>query len=114
MSAMPTDVLTTKLFVPLPRLNALARPALIARLNAGLHRVLTLVAAPAGFGKTTLVSAWVAGLNRPVAWLSLDPEDRDAARLYTAPNMTFGVLAICAHGDRRTERRSEQADGHGA
>ena len=83
MSAMPTDVLTTKLFIPLPRPNALARPALIARLNAGLHRALTLVVSPAGFGKTTLVSAWVAGLNRPVAWLSLDPEDRDVARLLT-------------------------------
>ncbi len=78
---MPTQVLTTKLFVPPSRPNALARPALIARLNAGLHRVLTLVAAPAGFGKTTLVSAWVAGLERSVAWLSLDAEDRDVARL---------------------------------
>jgi len=41
MGAMPADVLTTKLFAPLPRPNALARPALIARLNAGLHRALT-------------------------------------------------------------------------
>ena len=81
MSAMPTQVLTTKLFVPPLRPNALARPALIARLDAGLHRVLTLVAAPAGFGKTTLVASWLASLEWPVAWLSLDAEDRDLTRL---------------------------------
>jgi LuxR family maltose regulon positive regulatory protein len=45
------------------------RPRLIERLNEGLHRKLTLIAAPAGFGKTTLLSAWVAGCGRPwPAW----------------------------------------------
>jgi len=56
------------------------RPRLIARLNVGLHRKLTLIAAPAGFGKTTLVSAWVAGCGRATAWLSLDAGDNDPAR----------------------------------
>jgi LuxR family maltose regulon positive regulatory protein len=59
------------------------RPRLIARLNAGLHRKLTLLAAPAGFGKTTLLSAWVAGCDRPVAWLSLDNTDSEPARFLT-------------------------------
>jgi ATP/maltotriose-dependent transcriptional regulator MalT len=52
------------------------RPRLTGRLNAGLHRKLTLVSAPAGFGKTTLLSEWIAGCGRPVAWLSLDKMGR--------------------------------------
>ena len=58
---MSTPVLVTKLYIPPPRPNVVPRPRLIARLNEGLHRKLTLISAPAGFGKTTLVSAWVAG-----------------------------------------------------
>jgi LuxR family maltose regulon positive regulatory protein len=53
---------------------------LIERLNAGLQRKLILISAPAGFGKTTLLSEWIAGCGRPVAWLSLDKEDDDLAR----------------------------------
>jgi len=50
---------------------------LIERLDAGLQRKLTLVSAPAGFGKTPLLSEWAAGCGRPVAWLSLDKGDND-------------------------------------
>jgi len=53
---------------------------LIERLNEGQHRKLTLVSAPAGFGKTTLLSEWVAGCGRPVGWLSLDEGDNDPTR----------------------------------
>jgi LuxR family maltose regulon positive regulatory protein len=72
------------------------------RLDEGLHRKLTLISAPAGFGKTTLVSAWIAGCGRPVAWLSLDEADGDPTRFLTylvaalrtiAPDMGAGVLA---------------------
>ena len=58
---MPTPVLATKLYVPPPRSKAVLRPRLIERLNEGLHsdRKLTIISAPAGFGKTTLVSEWV-------------------------------------------------------
>ena len=73
-------ILVTKLYRPAPRLEMIARPRLIARLDAGLHRTLTLVAAPAGFGKTTLVASWVAGSGRRVAWLSLDAGESDPAR----------------------------------
>jgi len=57
-----------------------SRPRLVERLNAGLHRKLTLVSAPAGFGKTTLLSEWVASTKRSVAWVSLDEGDNDPAR----------------------------------
>src|ERR1700719_1607784 len=77
---MPTPILATKLYIPPLRPNVVIRPRLLERLNEGLHRKLTLIAAPAGFGKTTLVSEWVAGCERPTAWLSLDEGDNDRAR----------------------------------
>jgi LuxR family maltose regulon positive regulatory protein len=76
-------VLLTKLYVPPQRPEAIARPRLIERLNEGLQHRLTLLSAPAGFGKTTVVSEWVAGCARPVAWLSLDEADKDPARFLT-------------------------------
>ncbi len=71
------------------------RPQLIARLNEGLHRKLTLIAAPAGFGKTTLLSAWIAGCDRPVAWLSLDAGDSDPARFLSY--LVAALRTIAAH-----------------
>jgi LuxR family maltose regulon positive regulatory protein len=53
------------------------RPRLTERLNEGLHRRLTLISAPAGFGKTTLLSQWLAGCARPVAWISLADSEND-------------------------------------
>jgi LuxR family maltose regulon positive regulatory protein len=69
---MSTQILATKLFVPPRRPNVVLRQRLLERLNAGLQRKLTLISAPPGFGKSTLLSAWVAGCGRPLAWLSLD------------------------------------------
>ncbi|HEY7910047.1 MAG TPA: AAA family ATPase, partial [Thermomicrobiales bacterium] len=80
---MSTPLLATKLYLPPPRSDAVPRPRLLERLDEGLHRPLTLVAAPAGFGKTTLVGAWVADCGRRVAWLSLDAGDSDPARFLT-------------------------------
>src|SRR5438874_873562 len=80
---MPTPILATKLYLPPLRPNVVSRPRLLERLNEGLHRKLTLIAAPAGFGKTTLVSEWVAFIERArtrTAWLSLDEGDNDPAR----------------------------------
>jgi LuxR family maltose regulon positive regulatory protein len=53
---MSSPLLTTKLYIPPPRPNLVSRSRLIERLNAGLHRKLTLISAPAGFGKATLPS----------------------------------------------------------
>jgi LuxR family maltose regulon positive regulatory protein len=79
---MVTSLLTTKLYVPPVRRDLVSRPRLIERLGDGLHQGhrLTLVSAPAGFGKTTLLSEWVATCGRPVAWLALDSGDNDPAR----------------------------------
>ncbi len=79
---MSGPLLLTKLYVPPPRLKTVPRPSLIERLNEGLStgRKLSLISAPAGFGKTTMVSEWVAVCERPVAWLSLDEGDNDPSR----------------------------------
>jgi LuxR family maltose regulon positive regulatory protein len=80
--ARDVPLLTTKLYIPPPRPSAVPRPHLIQRLEDGLrlgHR-LTLISAPAGFGKSTLLSEWAAGGQRPVAWLSLDEGDNDPVR----------------------------------
>ena len=77
-------LLATKLSVPPTRSQVVARPHLLARLEAGLSGPLTLLAAPAGSGKTTLLSAWrasEAGRSRRVAWISLDGRDNDPVRL---------------------------------
>ncbi|MDH4138576.1 MAG: LuxR family transcriptional regulator, partial [Anaerolineae bacterium] len=77
---MATPLLTTKLHIPPVRPGLVPRPRLSERLNEGLMHKLTLISAPAGFGKTTLLSEWVAASGRPVAWVSLDEGDNDLAR----------------------------------
>lgn len=77
---MNIPILATKLFIPHSRTKVVFRPRLIERLNEGLDRNMTLISASAGFGKTTLVSEWVTGCDRPVAWLSLDERDNDPVR----------------------------------
>ena len=80
---MATPLLQTKLYIPPPRPNLVPRPRLLERLNAGLRGKFTLISAPAGFGKTTLLSEWIDSCERPVAWLSLDEGDNDPARFLT-------------------------------
>jgi ATP/maltotriose-dependent transcriptional regulator MalT len=100
---MSTPILATKLYIPPLRPNVVSRPRLFERLNEGLHRNLILISAPAGFGKTTLVSEWLAGGARPAAWLSLDEGENDPARFLTylvaalqtlAPTIGEGVLSV--------------------
>jgi len=89
---MAAPILVTKLFIPPTRASRVYRSDLIERLNDGLDRNLTLLSAPAGFGKTTLVSNWVENLRDNteisddpirVAWLSLDQDDNDPVRFLT-------------------------------
>ena len=79
------SLLATKLYIPPARLHLVSRPRLIERLNRGWRCQLTLISAPAGFGKTTLLSEWCAALPEgtlPVAWVSLDQRDNDPARFW--------------------------------
>lgn len=70
----------TKLYAPRRRPTLVGRPRLVARIHGGSWRPITLIVAPAGYGKTTLVSQWMAETERPVAWLSLDEDDNDPLR----------------------------------
>jgi LuxR family maltose regulon positive regulatory protein len=73
-------LLATKLDVPRVRPDLVERSHLVEWVNAGLDRKLTLICAPAGFGKSTLLGEWAANYGRPVAWLSLEESDNDSTR----------------------------------
>lgn len=75
-------LLETKLYVPQPRPDLVQRTHLIDRLNKGINKKLTLISAPAGFGKTTLVCEWISESEIPVAWISLDKGDSDPVHFF--------------------------------
>ncbi|MCA9838199.1 MAG: tetratricopeptide repeat protein [Trueperaceae bacterium] len=80
---MTLPILATKLFQPKVKSNWVHRGQLLEKLNKGLERKFSLLSAPAGFGKTTLVSSWLAEQNRRVAWLSLDDKDSEPRRFFS-------------------------------
>jgi LuxR family maltose regulon positive regulatory protein len=124
---METPLLRTKLYIPPPRLEQVARPRLIERLNTGLRRKLTLISAPAGFGKTTLVSEWIRSMESDrwsagvrskehtdatpptpcFAWLSLGEGDNDLTRF-----LIYLVVALQAT-QQAIEARQEPAGNFG-
>jgi LuxR family maltose regulon positive regulatory protein len=73
-------LLTTKLETPRARPDLVERPHLVEQVNAGLFRKLTLICAPAGFGKSTLLGEWASNYGHPIAWLSLEESDNDPTR----------------------------------
>jgi len=81
---MQPNLLLTKLYQPTIPIRHVKRPFLTNHLQDGLERgrQLTLVSAPAGFGKTTCISEWLSSLDWPVAWLSLDSADNDPGRFF--------------------------------
>ncbi len=82
---MSSSLLKTKLFIPRQRAEVVPRPRLVGLLNQGLasgHRLL-MISTPAGYGKSTLISAWLDGIENKSAWLSLDQEDNDPLRFWT-------------------------------
>ena len=94
-----TQLLATKFFVPVATGTLISRPRLTTLLQASLKYPLTLVSAPAGFGKTMLLSSWAQSLpdsNPVVAWLSLDEEDND-------PQL-FWTYVLSALSDQQPER----------
>ena len=106
-------MIRTKLLPPSPRFEEVPRPELLARLQAGSVRKLTLIEAPVGYGKTTLLNQWLRteepdlGPNQPFAWVSLDKQDNDPTRLWkhivealrgVAPEERFGADALAGLG----------------
>ena len=89
---MSTPILTTKLYIPPPRPNAIRRPRLVERLNEGLRCKLTLISAAAGFGKTTLVSAWVASLSSELQVLSSELSKTDQTQNSTLNTQNFSSI----------------------
>ena len=86
MSVMPDPLLETKLYAPRPRPGLVHRSRLSERLDRGVESKLTLVSAPAGFGKTTLLAEWLASVPSEgwsTAWLSLDQGDNEPATFWT-------------------------------
>jgi LuxR family transcriptional regulator, maltose regulon positive regulatory protein len=101
---MAGPLLETKLQAPRRRRDLVARPRLSERLGRGVESELTLISAPAGFGKTTLLADWLAGTassGRSTAWLSLDQRDNDPALFWTYVVTTlrtaYGVGADTRH-----------------
>jgi LuxR family maltose regulon positive regulatory protein len=101
------QLLATKLYIPHTRPELVSRLRLTEKLNDGLHRKLTLVSAPAGFGKTTLISEWVQAVAKSdplvaIAWLTLDDGDNDHVRFLTyfiaALNQAVGIETSIGKG----------------
>ena len=84
---VPNQLLETKLYAPPPRPGVVARPRLARLLERGARAKLTVVSAPPGFGKSTLLAEWFAaalsGDARAAAWVSLDPADNDGGTFWT-------------------------------
>ena len=89
---MTTQILTTKLYIPHVQPKVISRPRLTQQLEQGIFGRLTLVSAPAGYGKTTLVSSWLELLECPSAWLSLDEHDKDLGLFLTYFLAVFVIL----------------------
>jgi LuxR family maltose regulon positive regulatory protein len=119
---MDTPLLKTKLYIPPVRPGLVPRPHLVERLNAGLNRKLTLISAPTGFGKTTLVAEWLECLKptpgrgpaggadkaRASAWLSLDEDDNDPARFFTYLIAALETVQADVGADTRALLQSPQ------
>ena len=91
---MKNSLLATKHYFPPVRPSLVPRPHLVERLQAGLQGPLLLISAPAGYGKTTLMSEWRAGSGSgmPVAWLSLDASDNDPVRFLQYLSAAFDAV----------------------
>ena len=110
-----TELLGTKVHTPLPRPSAVDRVRLLDRLGRGAAVKLTLVSAPPGFGKTTLVAQWIAGLGETTrtAWVSLEPADDEPAVFWAyvvaavtraAPGIGDAARGILEGGQARADR----------
>ena len=105
-------IVVTKLHIPRERAAVIARPRLMRRLHAGLHYELTSIAAPPGYGKTTILSQWAAQADVPVAWVSLDPGDNDRSRFWAL--VVSSLKMSCPALDDKSVHRFSSGDATGA
>lgn len=104
-------IIETKLFVPKTRGKLIVRSHLNQRLNEGLYRKLTIITAPAGYGKSTLLSEWVTTIDAHIGWLSLDESDNNPAQFWAH---TIGALKRANPSFReKVERHSIEIDLYG-
>lgn len=90
---MSFPILVTKLYPPLPSEGLISRHRLIERAQTGLSNRVTIISAPPGFGKTTLISAWLATEDKnKLAWYSLDEDDNDPVRFFTYTAATLQTV----------------------
>lgn len=106
---MADALLETKLLPPRPRRDAVPRPRLAGLLERARVAPVTLVSAPAGFGKTTLLATWLASAGRPVAWVSLDERDRQPATYWSYVLLALDRAAPGSAAASLTLLRSGQA-----
>ncbi|WP_052310073.1 LuxR C-terminal-related transcriptional regulator [Paenibacillus senegalensis] len=107
----PVMILATKLHIPRSRTALITRCRLANRLEEGLDHALTLVTAPAGYGKTTLLSEWTKTVELPVAWLSLDQGDNDSNRFWT--HAIAALKQACPDFDDQPVLRFSSGDASG-
>src|SRR5215211_8393260 len=102
-------VVKTKLLAPAHRSEQVLRPELLEFLDAGIDRKLTLIGAPVGYGKTTLLTQWLRSQepNLPLAWVSLDQQDNDPVRLWRH------IVAALRRGTREEALGAEVVVGLG-
>lgn len=111
MNVLGLDILQTKLALPLGRADLVLRPRLITQFHDGLAQPVTLICAPAGFGKTTLLSEWLAskaGDSVAVAWFSIDPDDNDINRFLMYLVCTLSNTGNIENGDLLSLLQSAQ------
>ncbi len=122
---MEIPLLTTKFYIPHPRPELIVRPRLFDQLNTGLRRKLTLISAPAGFGKTMLLAGWLHrheastqplasnhGLSPPsfrAAWLALDEDDNDPVRFFVNVSTALGRIQADVGTDALAQLQGPQS-----
>src|SRR5262249_37269321 len=107
-ASLPAQLLATKLYVPRTRPTLVPRPRLLARLNVGLSGMLTVVAAPAGSGKTPPLSDWLLTAGRPAAWIALDAQDNDLSTFLRYLVAALQTVAPAIGGAALAQLRSPQ------
>jgi LuxR family transcriptional regulator, maltose regulon positive regulatory protein len=114
VTAGPSVIPRTKLHAPSVRAGIVPRDGLVDLLVRGASRKLTLLGAPAGFGKTTLLAEWAASVDRAFAWVSLDPADNDPVRFWSCAIDALDGVVPGTGANARTALEASPAALHDA